>query len=53
MTGNLVTTVTSAGIQTSRARQLQPGVPEDMVKEHERECTSPKLFRLIIFIVIP
>lgn len=32
MTGNWVTTVTSAGIQTSQARQLQPAVLEDTAR---------------------
>src|ERR1044072_248181 len=37
MTGNSVTTVTSAGIQTSQARQLQPAVLEDMAKALEHD----------------
>jgi hypothetical protein len=53
MTGNSATTVTSAGIQTSPARQLQLGVVGDTVKERERELASMKPNRVIDFVVIP
>jgi hypothetical protein len=53
MTGNSATTVTSAGIQTNPARQLQPAAPEDMAKEHERRLTSSKLVQLTILLLYP
>lgn len=52
MTGNSVTTVTSAGIQTNPARQLQPAVLEDTVKvlEHDTRagCSSGRHFLIVI-----
>jgi hypothetical protein len=53
MTGNSVTTVTSAGIQTNPVRQLQQAVPEDMAKEHERELTNPNLIQSIVLLLYP
>lgn len=53
MTGNWVTTVTSAGIQTNPARQLQPAVLEDTAKELEADTSVGGLDDRPFLIVIP
>ena len=53
MTGNSVTTVTSAGIQTSQARQLQPAVLEDTAKALEHDTGVGSSDARPFFIVIP
>ena len=53
MTGNSVTTVTSAGIQTSQARQLQPVVLEDTAKALEHDTGVGSSDARPFFIVIP
>jgi hypothetical protein len=53
MTGNSVTTVTSAGIQTSQARQLQPAVLEDTEKALEHDTRIGRSNDRPFLIVIP
>lgn len=48
MTGNSATTATSAGIPTSPARQLQPGVVGDMAKAHELHQHSTRIQMIIV-----